>query len=70
MKVKSAELRIQSHYKEMAMCPFMNFKNCTCWGGQVQEGAQKGIEKVTMQTSGELYGCVRMEKAYQKLDKH
>jgi len=42
MKVKSAELRIQSHYKEMVMCPFMSFKNCNCCGGQVQEGAKNG----------------------------
>lgn len=48
----------------------MSFKNCNCWGGQVQEGAQKGTEKVNTQTSEELYGCIRMEKASQKMDKH
>jgi len=36
----------------------------------VQEGAQKGTEKVNTQTSEELYGCIRMEKASQKMDKH
>jgi hypothetical protein len=48
----------------------MSFENCNCWGGQVQEGAQKGIDKATMQTSEELNGYIRMEKAYQKMDKH
>ena len=36
----------------------------------MQEGAQKGKENVTMQTSEELYGCIRMGKVSQKMDRH
>lgn len=36
----------------------------------MQEGAQKGVEEVTMETSEKPYGCIRMEKVSQKMGIH